>query len=46
MDVSDDEEAGLIKRSVISAQKARVGLKSKLIDDIELNRVDADALIR
>ena len=46
MDVSEDEEAGLIKRSVVSAQKARVGLKSKLIDDIELNRVDADALIR
>ena len=42
MDVSEDEEKGLIKRSVVSAKKARVGLKSKLIDDVELNQKEAD----
>ena len=45
MDVSEDEEKGLITRSVFSAEKARVGLKSKLIDDIELNGKEADQLI-
>ena len=42
MDVSDDEERAIDRLPLLSAEKARKGLKSKLVDDIALSGVEAD----